>query len=617
MRGAVLGRSGVLRVGELPPSMPLRGQATGWNPNLAPGPYEPLSVRAIALRPSTNTVYIAGSFASVGGVARPYLAGVNATTATPDGFTPNPNAPVYDILLHFVGGSLAGTYVGGFFTEIGGQPRLGFAALDSFGAATNWNPATDGSVTSMAIEGGVIYVGGEFRNIGGQARERIAALDINTALATAWDPRSGFAIEAIGIGPSSIFVGGSGRGSIGGQGSHGLVAFDAVTGQHIPSWDPNPDEPVFTLAIDGNTVYAGGRFTQIGGEARSRIAAIDGTTGQATDWDPNASTYVQDLLVSGNSIYALGGFGNIGGQWRFRVAELDLTTGLATSWYPNPQGGDVRALAVVGNLVYLAGYFSAIGGQPRQYLGAVDRTTAAANGWNPQPDFSALSLATDGSKVYVGGAFTTISGQTRSSLAAYQNGVLLDWTPNPDDDVFSMELVGDVLYAGGWFSTVGGETRKRLCSIHAPTGSVTDWIADAPPGAEVSFYAGSLFAYGQFVTVGDVPRNALAVFDAVPTGIEDTPSIAPKMRVIASPNPFTGNVSLSFSTSESANVEVDVYDVAGRLVRRLHTGALPAGEQRLSWDGRNDAGIAVGSGAYFARVHAGAHSASAKVLLIR
>jgi hypothetical protein len=219
--------------------------------------------------------------------------------------------------------------------------------------------------------------------------------------------------------------------------------------------------------------------------------------------------------------------------------------------------------------------------------------------------------------VYVGGAFETISGEPRSSLAAYENGVLLDWTPNPDDDVYSIEVVGDLLYLGGWFSNVDGETRQRLCSIEAATGSVTNWIANTSPGAGVSSYSGMIFAYGQFVAIGSEPRNALAVFTNAATGIDDTPAISPKLNVLASPNPFTGNVSLSFSTRDAANVEVDVYDVAGRLVRRLHSGALPSGEQRLSWDGRNDAGIAVGSGAYFAKVRAGSQSASTKLLLIR
>ena len=43
--------------------------------------------------------------------------------------------------------------------------------------------------------------------------------------------------------------------------------------------------------MSGSTVYAGGGFTSIGGQARNSIAALDATTGAATAWDPNASGY--------------------------------------------------------------------------------------------------------------------------------------------------------------------------------------------------------------------------------------------------------------------------------------------------------------------------------------
>ncbi len=53
------------------------------------------------------------------------------------------------------------------------------------------------------------------------------------------------------------------------------------------AWDPNASSTVATLT-NGSTVYAGGNFTSIGGQARNRIAALDAATGAATAWDPNA-----------------------------------------------------------------------------------------------------------------------------------------------------------------------------------------------------------------------------------------------------------------------------------------------------------------------------------------
>ena len=41
-----------------------------------------------------------------------------------------------------------------------------------------------------------------------------------------------------------------------------------------------------TVAVSGSTVYIGGYFTQLGGQTRSRIAAIDAITGAPTSWNP-------------------------------------------------------------------------------------------------------------------------------------------------------------------------------------------------------------------------------------------------------------------------------------------------------------------------------------------
>jgi hypothetical protein len=53
---------------------------------------------------------------------------------------------------------------------------------------------------------------------------------------------------------------------------------------------------------------------------------------------------------------------------------------------------------------------------------------------------------------------------------------------------------------------------------------------------------------------------------------------------LASPSPASGTVRLSITVPGSQPVRLDVYDVAGRLVRRLPRGALQ-GSHVVSWDG--------------------------------
>lgn len=89
------------------------------------------------------------------------------------------------------------------------------------------------------------------------------------------------------------------------------------------------------------------------------------------------------------------------------------------------------------------------------------------------------------------------------------------------------------------------------------------------------------------------------------------------IRLGASPNPFNPTTRLAFTVVESGSVNLVVYDLAGRLVRTLVAGELPAGPQELVWDGRDDAGMRVASGAYVARLQSGGAATSVRLLLLK
>jgi hypothetical protein len=67
----------------------------------------------------------------------------------------------------------------------------------------------------------------------------------------------------------------------------------------------------------------------------------------------------------------------------------------------------------------------------------------------------------------------------------------------------------------------------------------------------------------------------------------------------ASPNPFETSTLISFELPSAQPVRVAIYDSAGRLVRELEAGRLPAGRYSRSWDGRDTQGRVAPSGLYF------------------
>jgi hypothetical protein len=68
------------------------------------------------------------------------------------------------------------------------------------------------------------------------------------------------------------------------------------------------------------------------------------------------------------------------------------------------------------------------------------------------------------------------------------------------------------------------------------------------------------------------------------------------------PNPFTGVTRVRFSLAADGPVRVAIYDVAGRLVKRIAEGVYSAGRYNLHWDGRDTRGRSVNAGVYFCRL---------------
>jgi hypothetical protein len=73
----------------------------------------------------------------------------------------------------------------------------------------------------------------------------------------------------------------------------------------------------------------------------------------------------------------------------------------------------------------------------------------------------------------------------------------------------------------------------------------------------------------------------------------------------AGPNPFNPTTTIRFEANSPGRLRVDVYDLRGRVVRRLLDRASAAGPVVLAWDGRGDDGSRAPSGVYLARVAAG------------
>jgi hypothetical protein len=655
------------------------GFATPWAPE--PDGF----VRALLPNPLGGTVFVGGDFSNIGGQARSHIAEINRTSGLATQWRPNASAPVTTIgaRANFV--TLVVTvYAGGSFTTIGGQPRSNLAALDyssplSLGNATSWDPAPNGPISTLAVSGTTIYIGGNFNNIVGQPRTNAAAVGSNGSLLS-WNPGANGPVFSLALGGGVVYAGG-GFTAIGGLPRNFMGALDPSTGS-ATGWTSEPDDSVRTIASSGGFVCAGGEFALCKSEARSRIAKLDLASGALTSWNPDAIneaqpgiTEVRALLVNGNRVYVGGTFSRIGGASHANLVSLDAATGAASStWYPLTDGS-VRSLALHRGVLYVGGEFTNIGMNPylpRSYLAALDTTQGNPNVWHPDPNGYVNTLSVRelpgfpfSVTVFAGGRFSTIGGATRNWIAEIDEfGAATDWNPavtqlQPSQtDVYKIVVVQDPVqfnqfkaYVGGHFSTVGGLPRNNLAIIDGTT-SPTSWIANTNDGVRDIALGASVFAGGDFTSIGqplreqqgvaafdhatgnptdwnaelygavqalgiggttlyvggafsrvmNLSRSGIAALSTTTVSADPIPPGATPGRLRAIPNPFRSALTIRFANPVTQQADVDVYDLAGRRVRSLHRGRLQAGDQRFEWDGRSERGATVAVGVYFVRI---------------
>jgi len=85
----------------------------------------------------------------------------------------------------------------------------------------------------------------------------------------------------------------------------------------------------------------------------------------------------------------------------------------------------------------------------------------------------------------------------------------------------------------------------------------------------------------------------------------------------ASPNPFNSSTQIRIHLPMPGMARLDIYDIQGRLVKRLSDGVLEPGMHTYEWNGTNSDGRPVSTGAYFYRLVAGQDVITRKMLLIK
>ncbi|MGN6636343.1 MAG: beta-L-arabinofuranosidase domain-containing protein, partial [Oryzihumus sp.] len=246
-----------------------------------------------------------------------------------------------------------------------------------------------------------------------------------------------------------------------------LAVFSATTGAADLSFAGGTNNTVTSLATDGgSTLYLGGTFGTVNGQARKGLAALDTTTGALRPWSPSvAGTGQVDAVAwSGGSVYAAGNFTSVsggGGTSQAYVAKVDASSGAVdTGWAPAPDGR-VRALNVAAGgtaRLFLGGDFTSVSAKASTNkvaavaltgTGGVDTgfKAAATNAGSYAPVFDLIS---DGTRVY-----TATAGSGGACAALDVTSGALVWSDHSNGNMQSVRLNGGQLYCAGHLIEAG------------------------------------------------------------------------------------------------------------------------------------------------------------------
>jgi hypothetical protein len=302
-----------------------------------------------------------------------------------------------------------------------------------------------------------------------------------------------------------------------------LAAVDANTGQPV-AWDPGGDGVVYALAAspDGTTIYAGGTFTHVGTLTRTRIAAMDASTGAMRPFNPSVSALVRSIVTLGNRVYVGGAFQTVSGQGqtsqpRARLAAFDATNGTLTTWNPNANASPRDMVVTPDGRIIVVGDFTTIGGSPSNYLASLDATSGALLPWSGHPSDASQGVTQGPGRLFV----AVGTGAAGNQVAAFDLTTgAQQWVAQGDGDVVDVAYMDGVIYAGGHFDTMSGQPRGRLAAFNPSTGALRpDWTPSVNTVvAIVTMIAGGnkLYIGGAFTLVSGVGQQRYAVFSGPP-----------------------------------------------------------------------------------------------------
>jgi len=239
---------------------------------------------------------------------------------------------------------------------------------------------------------------------------------------------------------------------------------------------------------------------------------------------------------------------------------------------------------------------------------------------------ASLCIASDG-------GYTFVSNLMSSIWHTDQYGETLWWHniptgPLDSHEGFSIRQTMDngYIFAGwtGWWQWPHDEQNAPVLEVD--TGNTQEgwlvryseegeylWGIEEERGVDYHFYSAVQLPQGGYMACGMWSgQGGYLVRYAPETGIASPDPVA-SLSLEVSPNPFSSQLSVSFSLPEAGNASVCIYDLSGRLISTVTDGLFPAGSNSVEWAVPEE----LSSGCYFVQYNSEFGSRTESVALIK
>jgi hypothetical protein len=290
------------------------------------------------------------------------------------------------------------------------------------------------------------------------------------------------------------------------------------------------DDDVYALAYDSDNdiVYAGGRFTAIGGVSGvHHIAQWNGLAWSEMDGGVEGTgPEVNTLLYAAGNLYVGGGFTTAGATTVNNIASWN-----GTSWSALTGPSTPGTSGSVFDLTYDFANDILFAGQGGQQAGGTDALYASkwdGNNWGPvygsdlNNRVTAIAYEPTNNFLYVGGWMTNAGGTAVNYMAKIFNpsNATTNWQAmgsgitGGSGDIRAFALAGTDLYVGGNFNDAGGTTVSNLAMWNGSAWSAVDsGVSDSIYGLAYDAASGKLYVGGAFTSAGGGTANYIAVWD--------------------------------------------------------------------------------------------------------